>query len=81
MFTVIIVVCSLKSMCLPSFVLIGCCVSELRGPYRNVLFINPRRACARVTVVGSVCLSVSVCLLLNITLFQCSFVLQTIRLT
>ena len=36
----IIVVCSLKSMCIPSFVLIGCCVSELRGqlcPYRNVL--------------------------------------------
>ena len=29
MFTVIIVVCSLKSMCIPSFVLIGCCVSEL----------------------------------------------------
>ena len=39
MFTVIIVVCSLKSMCIPSFVLIGCCVSELHGhlcPYRNV---------------------------------------------
>ena len=39
MFTVIIVVCSLRSMCIPSFVLIGCCVSELRGhlcPYRNV---------------------------------------------
>ena len=34
-----IVVCSLKSMCIPSFVLIGCCVSELHGhlcPYRNV---------------------------------------------
>ena len=25
MFTVIIVVCSLKSMCMPSFVLNGCC--------------------------------------------------------
>ena len=40
MFTVIIVVCSLKSMCISSFVLIGCCVSELHGhlcPYRNVL--------------------------------------------
>ena len=39
MFNVIIVVCSLKSMCIPSFVLIGCCVSELRGhlyPYCNV---------------------------------------------
>ena len=39
MFTVIVVVCSLKSMCIPSFVLIGCCVSELRShlcPYRNV---------------------------------------------
>ena len=32
-------VCSLKSMRVPSFVLIGCCVSELHGhicPYRNV---------------------------------------------
>ena len=29
MFTVIFVVCSLKSMCVPSFVLIGCCVSQL----------------------------------------------------
>ena len=40
MFTVIVVVCSLKSMCISSFVLIGCCVSELHGhlcPYRNVL--------------------------------------------
>ena len=40
MFTVIVVVCSLKSMCISSFVLIGCCVSELRGhlcPYRNAL--------------------------------------------
>ena len=39
MFTVIIVVCSLKSMCIQSFVLIGCCVSELHShlcPYRNV---------------------------------------------
>ena len=39
MFTVIIVLCSLKSMCTPSFILIGCCVSELHGhlcPYRNV---------------------------------------------
>ena len=30
------VVCSLKSMCILSFVLIGCCMSELYGPYRNV---------------------------------------------
>ena len=40
MFTVIIVVCLLKCMCMPSFVLIGCCVSKLHGhlcPYRNVL--------------------------------------------
>ena len=40
MFTVIIVVCLLKRLCIPSFVLIGCCVSELHGhlcPYRNVL--------------------------------------------
>ena len=40
MFTVIIVVCSLKSMYIPSFVLIGCCLSELHGHlclYHNVL--------------------------------------------
>ena len=39
MFTVIIVVYLLKTMCIPSFVLIGCCVSEIRAhlcPYRNV---------------------------------------------
>ena len=39
MFTAIIVVCSLKSMCILNFILIGCCVSELCGhlcPYRNV---------------------------------------------
>ena len=35
----IFVVCSLKSMCIPRFVLIGCCMSELHGHlclYRNV---------------------------------------------
>ena len=37
MFTVIIVVCSLKSMCVPSFIVIGYCVSELHGCYCNVL--------------------------------------------
>ena len=31
MLTVIIVVCSMKGMCIPSFVLIGCCVSELHS--------------------------------------------------
>ena len=39
MFTVIFVVCSLKRMSIPSFILIGCCVSELHAhlcPYRNV---------------------------------------------
>ena len=39
MFTVIMVVHSLKSMRIPSFFLIGCSVSELHGPlcpYRNV---------------------------------------------
>ena len=39
MFTAIIVVCSLKSMCVPSFIVIGYCLSELYGhlcPYRNV---------------------------------------------
>ena len=35
-FTVIIVVCSLKSMCIPSFVLIGYCVHGHICPYRNV---------------------------------------------
>ena len=38
MFTGIIVVCSSKSMCIPSFILIGCCVSEFHGylcPYHN----------------------------------------------
>ena len=40
MFTVMIVVCLLKSMCIPSFLLIGFCMSELHGhlcPYSNVL--------------------------------------------
>ena len=39
MFTIIIVVYFLKSMCISSFILIGCCVSELHGrlcPYCNV---------------------------------------------
>ena len=39
-FSVIIVVCSLKSMCVPSFIVIGYCVSELHGHicrYCNVL--------------------------------------------
>ena len=31
MFTVIIVVCSMKRMCIPSFILVGCCVRELRS--------------------------------------------------
>ena len=37
--TMFIVVCSLKGMCVPSFIFIGCCVSELHGhlcAYRNV---------------------------------------------
>ena len=37
LFTVIIVVCSLKSMCVPSFIVIGYCVSELHGRYCNIL--------------------------------------------
>ena len=37
MFTVIIVVCSLKSMCVPSFIVIGYCVSELHSHYCNIL--------------------------------------------
>ena len=39
MFTVNIVVCALKSMCVPCFIFIGDCVSELHSyicPYRNV---------------------------------------------
>ena len=37
MFTMIIVVCSMKRMCIPCLVLIGCCVRELRicAPYCN----------------------------------------------
>ena len=41
----IIVVCLLKSRCIPSFVLIVCCVNELLGhlgPYRDVW---PEAAC------------------------------------
>ena len=40
MFTVFIVVCLLKTMCMASFILIGCCMRELHGhlcPYYNVL--------------------------------------------
>ena len=39
MFTVIIVVCSLKCMCVPNFIVIGYCVTELHGMaiYCNVL--------------------------------------------
>ena len=29
MFTMIIVLCSVKNMCIPSFILVGCCVREL----------------------------------------------------
>ena len=39
MFTIIVLVCSLKSMCIPSFILIGGCVSELHAhvcPYHNI---------------------------------------------
>ena len=41
MFTVIILVCPLKSMCIPSFILISCCVSEFYAhlcPYCLRLF-------------------------------------------
>ena len=38
LYIVMIEVCLLKSLCIPSFVLIGCCMSELHGcPYCNVL--------------------------------------------
>ena len=37
MFTVFIVVCSLKSMCFPSFVLIGYCVSDLHAIYVSII--------------------------------------------
>ena len=39
MFAVIIMVCLLKTMCIPTLILIGCFVSELHDnlcPYRNV---------------------------------------------
>ena len=37
MFTVIIVVCSLKSMCVPSFIVIGYCLSELQAIYVPII--------------------------------------------
>ena len=37
LFTVIIVVCSLESMCVPCFIVIGYCVSELHAHYCNIL--------------------------------------------
>ena len=37
LFTVIMVVCSLKSMCVPSFIVIAYCVSELHGHTCHVL--------------------------------------------
>ena len=37
----IIVVCSLKSMWVPSFILIGCCVSELHGHLRAYCNVWP----------------------------------------
>ena len=36
MFTMIILVCSMKSMCIPGFVLICCCLSESLCPHHNV---------------------------------------------
>ena len=41
MFTVIIVVCSLKSMHMPSVIFIGCCVSELHGHLRPCCNVLP----------------------------------------
>ena len=49
MFTVIIVVCLVKRMCMPSFILIGYYMSKLHGhlcPYRNVW---PEAVCCRFT--------------------------------
>ena len=86
MFTAIIVVCSLKSIRIPSFVLIGCCVSELYGhicPYRNVwpeAVYYPSAhmhrcvcVCVCVCVFVFVCVCVSVCLSVT-TLAATSFV-------
>ena len=59
LFTVIIVVCLLKRMCMESFILIGYCVSKLHGhlcPYRNV---RPEAVCCcftRTTLLIFVCL-------------------------
>ena len=50
-----------------------CCYSQLHVSGSEIA-LNPRRACAaRVTVLG-----LCVCLLLNISLFTCLFVPQTI---
>ena len=40
--TMFTVVCSLKSMCIPSFVWIGCCVSELHGLYVPIVMYGLR---------------------------------------
>ena len=54
--------------------------SFLNNAHKNILLINPRRACAaRVTVVGSVCLCV--CLLSHISPTEPLFVLKTLSRT
>ena len=67
-------------ICVRSFITLGISFTKLAhfiGLYHNVwpgAYFNPRRACeARVTVVGSVCL------LLSVSLLECSFVSQRIR--
>ena len=70
MFTVVILVYSLKSSCIRSFIFIGFYVSELHAhlcPYHNVwlfIVVNPWRACASVVCWPHSCVSVCVSLYL-----------------
>ena len=54
-FTVIIVVCSLKSMCVPSFIVIGYCVSELHGHISHYCNILPEAVYCCFTTTTKLC--------------------------
>ena len=51
MFTVIIVACSLKSLCIPSFVLIGYCVHGHICPYVLRLFLQELHCLLHVCII------------------------------
>ena len=60
----IIVVCLLKSMCIPSFVLIVSCVSELRGHLSSYHYYGLRLFIVVLTIllIIAVCLLKSMCI-------------------